>query len=170
MEKLGIDSTLIVVQMINFGLLLLVLKKVLYKPVIKALKEREEKLSEINDAKSKMDKNRQEFDNEKAHLLKSLASEKNRIEKEVTEKAEVERKTILQKANNEAKEIIKNAQKEVGRQVERKTKELEGEMRNLALDSAKAAISDFMDKETQEKSIKKAASILEKIKFDGGNK
>ena len=37
MEALGLDWKLLVAQMVNFGLLFFVLKKVLYKPLIKAI-------------------------------------------------------------------------------------------------------------------------------------
>jgi len=47
MEQLGIDPLLILVQIINFGLLLFILKKVLYKPVISAIKDREEKSDKL---------------------------------------------------------------------------------------------------------------------------
>lgn len=50
-EAFGIDTRLIIIQIINFGLLMVLLSYYLYKPVLKLLKEREEKIAKgIEDA------------------------------------------------------------------------------------------------------------------------
>jgi F-type H+-transporting ATPase subunit b len=167
MEKLGIDTTLIVVQIINFGLLMLILKKVLYKPVIKALKEREEKLNDIEISKSKMDKTMAEFEDEKAALLKSVSREKKELESEAKRQAQEERKQIIEKANSEAKEIIKKATSEASKLQDKAIKQIKRDMKTLALDAAQEAIADLLDKDAQKKSISAAAKKLEKLKFDG---
>ena len=167
MEKLGIDTTLIVVQIINFGLLMLILKKVLYKPIIKALKEREEKLNNIEISKSKMDKTMAEFEDEKATLLKSVSAQKKGLEAEAKRQAQEERKQIIEKANSEAKEIIKKATSEAAKLQDKAIKQMRRDMKALALDAAQEAIADLLDKDAQKKSISAAAKKLEKLKFDG---
>jgi len=44
MEKLGIDAQLIVLQAINFAILLYVLNRFLYKPVLGMLAKRKEQI------------------------------------------------------------------------------------------------------------------------------
>ena len=46
MESLGIDLKLIIIQIINFGLLLFLLTKFLYKPILRLLDERKKKIEE----------------------------------------------------------------------------------------------------------------------------
>ena len=47
----GIDARLILLQVINFGLLMAVLSYLLYKPVLKVLAERQEKIAQgVKDA------------------------------------------------------------------------------------------------------------------------
>ena len=43
MEALGIDLKLLIAQVVNFGILLFVLSKFLYKPVVTMLEERQKK-------------------------------------------------------------------------------------------------------------------------------
>ena len=46
MEKLGIQLPMLLTQIVNFTIMLLLLTKFLYKPILKALKERKEKISQ----------------------------------------------------------------------------------------------------------------------------
>ena len=46
MEKLGIELTQILTQIFNFTLMVFLLTKLLYKPVIKKLEERKAKIAE----------------------------------------------------------------------------------------------------------------------------
>ena len=47
MEKLGIQPILIIAQIVNFVILLLLLKKFLFKPILKVLDERKKKAEEV---------------------------------------------------------------------------------------------------------------------------
>ena len=84
--QFGLDQTLLLAQTLNFLLLLIVLRKFLYKPVTKMLKDRKDRI-----AKSLLDV--QEIDRKLAHM-------------------EDEHKKIVLQAHEEAKQIIKEARKE----------------------------------------------------------
>ena len=52
-EKLGIDVKLVIAQLVNFFILLYVLKRFAYKPVLKILEDRERKIEKgLKDAQS----------------------------------------------------------------------------------------------------------------------
>ena len=46
MEKLGINTTLFLTQMVNFLIMVFILQRFLYKPILKMIKERQEKISD----------------------------------------------------------------------------------------------------------------------------
>ena len=83
MESFGIDWLLVAAQIINFLVILFVLRRFLYKPLFKLFKQREELAQQTN-------KNAEES-------------------KKVLEKTQAEEKDILKKAQTTATQIIKDA-------------------------------------------------------------
>lgn len=82
-EAFGIDVKLIVVQIINFTLLAVILTYFLYKPVLKVMHDREEKITQgVKDAEQ---------------AAKTLAG------------AEAEKQTILTDAHKEAENVARRA-------------------------------------------------------------
>ncbi len=79
----GIDGRLIIIQVVNFGILMVALGYFLYKPILRILKEREDKITQgLKDA-------------EDAAVAKAEAG--------------VEKQTILTNAHMEAGEVAKRA-------------------------------------------------------------
>src|SRR5688572_8856669 len=58
---IGIDGKALVFQLINFAILLFVLKKVAYKPILKALGDRQKKIDESIKAAAEIERSRQEI-------------------------------------------------------------------------------------------------------------
>lgn len=86
MDKLGIELPLLLTQVVNFTIMLIILTKLLYKPILKGLRERREKIAEG-----------------------LAASEKAKIE---AEKITKKREEIIKEAREEVRVILENAQKE----------------------------------------------------------
>jgi|SRR3989344_6870861 len=119
MEKLGIDPLLIAVQIINFVLLLIILRKVLYKPVLTAIKNRQKELNDIDVAKYEIEKSKQEMERKEKEILANAQKEKRELILAAKREAEAERKKILEKANNQAKEILSGTKRQVERDLKK---------------------------------------------------
>ena len=61
--KLGIEWKLLLAQGLNFILLLIILRKFLYKPILKMLDERKAKAEYLQVESSKMEERRKQFEN-----------------------------------------------------------------------------------------------------------
>ncbi|HEY4694878.1 MAG TPA: F0F1 ATP synthase subunit B [Candidatus Nanoarchaeia archaeon] len=85
-EEFGINPYLLLAQVVNFTILLFLLKKILYKPILKVLEER------------------------KVKIVRSL-KEAEDIEKRLVETAK-EQEKILEKARSEAANLISEVKKE----------------------------------------------------------
>ncbi|MDP3941653.1 MAG: ATP synthase F0 subunit B, partial [bacterium] len=97
LDKFGIDPVLLVAQFINFGIILYVLKKFLYKPVMMMLKTRRDEIQKgLTDA-------------EKAAKLLEEASEK---EKKLLRNAQQEAKKLLSDARVQANDILDAAKQD----------------------------------------------------------
>ena len=105
MEKLGIDLKLILVQIVNFGLLLFILKKVLYKPVLESIKKRREELEANEKEKGVIEKAK----------LELVLKEKEEILKNAKREAEAGKRKIIDKANRESKEILQGTRRQIER-------------------------------------------------------
>src|SRR3990167_4874990 len=108
MEKLGVQLIPLLLQGFNFLLLLFILKKYLYKPVLKILQERKKKIEEGLEFSEKM----------RAELGKS---EKKAAE--ITDKARLEAQKIISQAKSDAKkkenEILSAAENEASEKIAR---------------------------------------------------
>lgn len=98
MESLGLDLKILVAQIINFGLLFVILSKVLYKPLIKLLDERSEKIKKSLENSEKLEKELEALKERDELLLKKARSEAEKERKELLEMAAIEKEKILAEA------------------------------------------------------------------------
>lgn len=94
LKDFGIQPILLAAQIVNFLVLLYLLKRFLYKPILKVLEERKEKIAESL-------KNAQEIEK---RLLKTEEDKEK-----VLNKAALESKKIVEAATKSADQIIKDA-------------------------------------------------------------
>jgi F-type H+-transporting ATPase subunit b len=124
MEQLGIQPVLLLAQIINFGIIVFVLNKVLYKPVmnmldkrradIKESMQRAEKMKEEEaKTKEKADKVLDNAKKEAKALLESAKKQAKDQEKEILTDAQEKAQKILEKAKAEAADTLKGVNKEV---------------------------------------------------------
>lgn len=145
MEALGLDIKLLIVQIINFGLLLFVLSKFVYKPIIKLLDERKKKVQESVDNSAKIEERLLKLEEKEKDILKK-AQEKANIEREELSKlAKEEREQILMEARTAAEketlkglERLKAAEEEASQRIKEK---LVKKITNDVVDKFKASNS-----------------------------
>lgn len=106
----GIDARLIIVQMINFGILMVALGYFLYKPILGILKEREEKITQgLKDAESAAIA-KAEAGTEKQHILTQAHSEAEEIGLRAKTAAETKANDILTSAQEKAASVLADAE------------------------------------------------------------
>lgn len=149
---LSVNPGLIIWTIVIFVLLLLILKKVAWGPLIKALHSREntiktalENADKINkEAAELMEKNKKEMAEASA---KSLA-----LINEAKETAQKVREDIIAKAGEESHKLIDEAKEQITRQKEAALQELKGEISNIAIKAAEKILNENLD-ETRQKKI-----------------
>ncbi len=167
MEKLGIEPARLIMQVINFTVLVVLLAKFLYRPILKLIEERKEKIKEGLELAEKMKE-------EKEKLVKLR-------EKEV-DKGKEEAIKIIQEAKKEAKilaeKMIADAQIAAQVEVEKRRKEIEGERLKLEGDlrreavemaavMAEKVVEDLLhDENNQRKLIEKQIHAIAKLKHE----
>ena len=128
LQKLGIDFKVLIAQIINFGILFLILRHYLYRPILKALDNRKKRIKESLEKAAEIEKKYTEATEEyNSRVLKANQEADHIIEKARTE-AEKVRKGVLDKAQKEADAVKANA-----------TKDIESERNALYADVKKSA-------------------------------
>ena len=137
-KTFGLNPILLVAQVVNFLILLYLLNRFLYKPVLTMLRERQAKIEQgLTDAKKG---------------------------EELLEKAQEERQRILKEATTEAQNIIDEARKEV-MELRNTFEEQTKQDRERMLEEATAQLlleKEAIEKQIMEKVTTVASALLEK--------
>jgi F-type H+-transporting ATPase subunit b len=113
LTKLGIDWRLLIAQFINFAILLSILTYFVYRPVLRLLDDRRERIrTSMEDAKN-IEKQRRELDEFKIEQMRKVDEEVGKFLETAKHQAEVVKRDILARAENDAAQIIAKAQKQV---------------------------------------------------------
>ena len=127
-EIISVNIWQIVVSLCNLVLLFLIVKKFLYKPVCKMLKDREELLAKqkeearkcLEDAQSTKEELDEQLASAQVHadeILAEASAQADRRREKIAEEARAEAQAIVSQAKNEAELAKKQAQEEIKTQI-----------------------------------------------------
>jgi F-type H+-transporting ATPase subunit b len=163
--KLGFNVSSLIAQVISFGLLLLVLRMFAYKPIMKMLDQRAQRIRESLEAGERAKQEAVSAEKEVAKKIEEASASGQKIVEQASKAAEDVRRRAEQDARKEAEAIIEKAKAETVREKEESMTELRKEVADLAVAVAGKAISRSLDKETQRAlidNVMKEASSLGK--------
>lgn len=124
LSKLGIDWKLLIAQIINFGILILVLGKFVYRPLLNMLNERQHKIEKgLEEAKKGeallkqievIEKERKEATSrEVAVMINKAMEEAERVKQDIMKEAQAQAEDLLRRAKLQTEEMKANIVKEV---------------------------------------------------------
>ena len=146
---MNIDPSVVLATMINFVILLLILKHFFWDKVGNVIKERQDYIeSRISQGDEDSEKARL-YLVENERILRSSKEEGNKIIEAKKEKANKMYDEIVKDANKESKAIMERASLEIQRQKEKAKYELKKEVVDLAIDLSAKAISEKVQEEKQ---------------------
>jgi|GEM_PF-160024 len=170
MEKLGIEPTLLGAQVINFLVILFILQKLLYKPILSMLEKRRKEIAEgvaltdkMRSEEEKM-KEKQEKAMGKARedailVIEDAKKQSKEVEKELVADAHSQAAVIIERAKSEAEDIKKSAEAAIRR-----------EAVDLAVVMAKRLLASIMSAKEQHALIEKRVKDLESWSLKEGRK
>ncbi len=138
----GIDRRLIAIQLINFTILVLALGYLLYRPILKLLNEREEKIAQgLKDAEeAKSFKANAAL--EKQNVLTAAHQEAEAVAGRAKAAADAKTAEMLALAEVKAAELVKNAELKSAVLKEQALKESEREVAQLAILAAEKILRE----------------------------
>ena len=159
---ISLDKSLII-QAINFGLLLFILIKLLYKPLMTKMNERTEAIrSSLEEAKAARAEAERERAEHTAKLQASLA-EAQSIRATALKDAAEEQRRLVEGARAEAGRLVEAARNEMAQDVRRARQELRQEVADLATSVAERLIRKSLRDEDHRRIVDDAINRVERV-------
>ena len=159
---ISLDKSL-VIQAINFGLLLFILIKLLYKPLLAKMNERTEAIrSSLEEAKAARADAERERAEHAAKLQASLA-EAHSIRATALKDAAEEQRRLVDAARAEAARLVEAARSEMAQDVRRARQELRQEVADLATSVAERLIRKSLRDEDHRRIVDDAINRVERV-------
>jgi len=153
MAALGINGAFLLAQIVNFFILLFLLKKFVFPPIVNMLDERKRRIAE---GLAAADVARREAEEERQRLMAQLEAERAEAQRRVaaaSAQAEKIKEEILAEARREAEQIRTNAVLEAEAEKQRILAEAHKQIAELAILAAERVVREGLDERTQHKII-----------------
>ncbi|OGF21090.1 ATP synthase F0 subunit B [Candidatus Falkowbacteria bacterium RIFOXYB2_FULL_38_15] len=162
LQKLGIDWRLLIAQLVNFSILVIILYKLLYKPVLKVLNDRKEKIEQgLKDAKSLGEELERTKELQKREINKAKVEAREIIEN-AQDLAEKSGQDIKIKAKNEVEKLITAARTQIIDEKEKMLAEARKEISSLVLDISEKVFGKLVDAKINQKLIDESVKDIKK--------
>lgn len=163
MKELGLDLGLLISQAVNFGLLVLLLNILLYRPVLRKLEERANRIKKGTENAACAEKTVQEAEQHYKEEIERAEHEVREIIENATRAGEQQRQEILAKARQEAHELILRAQQRAQRETQGGQIALHQQIVDLALSAASRLIGENMDEEKHHQLVERFLSEVSQL-------
>jgi F-type H+-transporting ATPase subunit b len=159
------DPGLLVWTIVIFLALVVVLKKFTWRPLLQALKQREDNIRRaIENAQSA----RQTAEQLKAEVERELAEGQSKAQAMLAQtrsEAQRLREKLLQQAQDEAKRLSEQTRRELGEEKAKLIRELRGEVAGLSILAAEKLVHHAMNPKVQDELLDEFFKDLEKQKM-----
>ena len=153
----------IVIQAINFLLLLAIMAKLLYKPLLTKMEERTQairrSLDEAQAARAEAQREREEH----AARLQAAHAEAQAIRATALKEAGEEQRRLVEAARAEAARLVESARNEMAQDVRRARQELRQEVADLAITAAERLIRKSLRDEDHRRIVQDAIGRVDKV-------
>ena len=166
LNKFGFEPILFLAQIFNFILLFLILKKFLYKPVLKMLDERRQKIEQgLKDA-AEADKRLQETIEKESKILKEAQAQARKM----LDEAKTTQQQMLRDAEEatqaKVEKMLDEARKQITYEAAQTEKRLTANVSQLAVQFLQQSITDLFGTKEQEIIMKNAVKKLQEKRAD----
>lgn len=155
MEKLGIEPSLLLAQIVNFTIIMVVLTKILYKPILGMLEKRKKEIEESLARSEELRLEEEKMQTRKEKLLSEARKEARAILEEAKKQGKDAEHEIVIAAHLEASEIQDKAKREVVAIHEQLSHDIRHESVVLAGTMAKQLLGSVLTSADQHKLIEK---------------
>ena len=154
LEQLGIEGGLLVSQIVNFLILIVILRATLYQPILNMLDQRKQRIAQSMKDAERASAAAREAEHEKAGILDESRREAQEIRAQATRDAEKIAQDIRARAEQEATEIRQKAQADAKAQVETALADANKQIADLAILATQQILGrELADRSEQERFV-----------------
>lgn len=163
MDKLGIDPGVLIAQLVNFFLLLGLLSLVLYIPVMRMLRERQERIAKGLAEAELATKRAAQAEADYQKRIEEARREAQAIVAQAREVAGKEREAILARAQVELQELRARAEEEIERERRAALAALQSQVADLAIAAAGQVLGQALDEPAHRRLVADFLKQLEQV-------
>lgn len=145
LAKLGLNPAWLIAQIVNFVLILFVLRALAYKPILQMLENRKRKIQESLEYADKVKADAAAQQKEFEKRIDETRREAAQAAQSASQVAEKERERILAQAREEARQIIEQARGQLDYERKQMVSELREQVVNLSMLAAQRVIGQSLD-------------------------
>lgn len=165
MDKLGIEPIQLLTQVFNFVVMVVLLTKFLYKPILKALEERKKKIQAGLEYAEKMEEELEKTDKKRQAVIDAAKDEGRKIIEESKKTGKLLEAEIIEKAHKEAAGILDKGRKELELERAEMEKQLQLNTVEIAQTWVKTVLGNVLSVKNQQAIIdKKLKELAKQIK------
>lgn len=164
MEKLGIEPSLLLAQIVNFAIIVVALTKLLYKPILAMIAKRKKEIEDGLALSVRQREEEEKFGLRKEKLLADARTEARVILDDAKKQAKEAEYEMMTLAHKEAAEILEKAKTEAKATHEALSSEIRREAVEIASAMTKRLVASVLSPGDQHKLIAKHLTELEKNK------
>lgn len=158
----GLNWKLFLAQLVNFGIVVFVLWKWVFKPVTKGLSDRTEKIENSLEEAERIMKDRETFESWKQGEMGKVRTEASAIITQAKQDAEALKATTLQTTSEEQQRLVDQAQKRLEQEKASMLESAKAELADIVVEATSIILKDKInpakDKELINEALKKAQS------------
>ena len=163
MDKLGIEPRLLLAQVVNFSIIVFVLTKLLYKPILAMLEKRRREIEEGLALTAKMREEEEKIAVKKQKVLDEARREGAGIIEESKKQGKEEEKEIVAAAHIEALAIVEKGHREVTYQREAMEKGIRKQAVSLGEHMAERLLASALSAQDKHALIQKQIKELGRV-------
>ena len=159
-HNLGIDWKMLIAQIINFTLLLFLLKKFAYTPILTVLNTRREKIEDAIARSKQVDEKMAEIETIKQQVLDEARKESEQIIKKAEEAAGRVQEDVLSQIHEKSERLMAEAHKKIEAEREIIFAQVKQEVAGVVVLAVEKVIGDVVDEEMQRQLTQQAMELV----------
>ena len=150
---LSVNPGLIIWQLLIFVILLFILKKIAWKPLLSSLHSREQSIKDTIDQAEKLQKDAQDLIEQNKKNMAEANTHSMKIINDAKDMAVKVKDEIMVKAQEDSRKLIEQAKSEIKQEKESAMADLRNEVSDLAIKSAEKILRENLDEGKQKKIV-----------------
>jgi F-type H+-transporting ATPase subunit b len=159
---MDIQISQILFQIVNFGIVFVALSYLLYKPVLKTLKQRSKKIQESQQAADELIRQKEELDKTAQKALNQAKKDATELLADAKKQADKKKEELMAKAKDEVQQFLTDEREKWNQEKQQMIKQLEKEMADAVFSISEKVLGQSVDQKAQSKLIDQ--SIAEVLK------